>query len=341
MVNVVLGIGTSHSPMLAIDPALWLDRAQDDVVRDSLFLADGRVVPYAQLLRESDGKYAAVATPEIFADLDAKAQRALDRLAAVIAAANLDALVVIGDDQQELFSGAHVPAIAIYTGSEIVTHPKNEVTPNLPTWYQEANRGYLMDTIHRHPAAPELAAALVDGLIGVGVDLAVATDVNDPDRAGFGHAFGFVIERFCTERAIPILPVLLNTYFPPNVPRPGRCWDIGELIGRTLAEISGDQRVGIVASGGLSHFAVDEDLDRKVLAALKNRDADTLRSLSPASLRSGNSEILNWIMTAGALSGLEVTDEEYIPVHRTPAGTGVGLGFLTWRRIAELDRSTV
>ena len=76
---------------------------------------------------------------------------------------------------------------------------------------------------------------------------------------------------------------------------------------------------------------MDEDLDRAVLRALETADADALRALHPPGLRSGNSEILNWVMAAGALAGLEVTDSEYIPVHRTPAGTGVGLGFVIWQ----------
>lgn len=317
--------------MLALDPELWAERAQDDVRRAELFLADGRVVSYSELERESADRYSGMATIDVFADQAARAQSALGGLADAIDHAAVDVLVVVGDDQRELFSDSHVPAIAVYTGAEIVTYPKNEMSPNLPTWHQEANKGYLMDTVHSHPAAPELAAALVDGLIAAGVDVAVAREVQDPRQAGFGHAFGFVIDRFCRTRKIPILPVLLNTYFPPNVPRPGRCWDIGEIIGRALTSLPSQQRVGVVASGGLSHFAVDESLDRTVIEALSVRDVATLRNLRPDGLRSGNSEILNWIMTAGAMRGLEVTDCEYVPVRRTPAGTGVGLAFMAWR----------
>ncbi|MEV4381074.1 hypothetical protein [Streptosporangium sp. NPDC049644] len=331
MAEIVLGIGTSHSPLLAIEPALWAERAKDDHRKQELYLADGRVVSYAELAEETAGRYADRAVPENFEKQAKQAQQALDRLAAAIAEAELDALVIIGDDQEELFSRAHMPAIAVYNGPEIVTHPKNEVNPNLPGWYQEANKGYKMDAVHRHPVAAELADGLIEGLIEAGVDVAVASEVTDPHQAGFGHAYGFVIDRLCGDRPIPILPVMLNTYFPPNVPRPGRCYDIGQVIGRTLAALPGGQRVGVVASGGLTHFAVDEDLDRQLLAALETGDVDALRALPPFGLRSGNSEILNWIMTAGAVDGLTVTDSEYIPVQRTPAGTGIGLAFLVWR----------
>ncbi|MFH5824633.1 hypothetical protein [Georgenia sp. AZ-5] len=331
MAEIVMAVGTSHSPLLAIAPETWPDRAKDDLRKTELFLADGRVVSYDELNVEVGGRHADEATTEHFVEQAALAQAALDRLAAAIDEAELDALIVIGDDQQELFSDAHTPAIAVYNGDEIVTHPKNEVNPNLPAWYQEANRGYKMDTVHRYPGAPELANALIDGFIENGVDTAVASEVADPYTLGFGHAYGFVIDRLVGERQIPILPIMLNTYFPPNVPRPARCYDIGEIIARTIEALPTGQRVGVVASGGLTHFAVDEELDRKVLDALVAKDVDTLKALPHLGLRSGNSEILNWIMTAGAAKDLQADGYEYIPVRRTEAGTGIGMAFLIWQ----------
>src|SRR3546814_1939749 len=55
----------------------------------------------------------------------------------------------------------------------------------------------------------------------------VCKDVPDPDVAGFGHAFGFPIKRLFGRRAIPVVPLMLNTYFPPNVLSSRRCFDIG------------------------------------------------------------------------------------------------------------------
>ena len=330
MAEIVMGAGTSHSPLLTIEPTMWAERARDDLRKRELFLADGRVLSYPELDAEVGSRHAAAAVPERFREQSHAAHAALDRLAVAIGAADLDVLIVIGDDQGELFSRSHMPAIAVFNGDELVTHPKNEVSPDLPRWYQEANRGYLMDTIHRHPAAPKLAAAVIDGLIGGGVDVAVASEVPDPRTAGFGHAYGFVIDRLMPSRPVPVLPVMLNTYFPPNVPRPGRCYDIGTMIADAVRRHPGQERVGVLASGGLTHFVVDEDLDRSVLRAFAAHDADVLRALNPLSLRSGNSEILNWVMTAGAAAHLQMDQNDYIPVRRTPAGTGVGLAFATW-----------
>jgi Catalytic LigB subunit of aromatic ring-opening dioxygenase len=331
MAQLVLGIGTSHSPLLTIDASLWAARGEDDLRRQNIFLADGRVVSYQALASEVDNRFAGDATLAVFERQSHQAQESLDRLARDISRADLDLMLVIGDDQEELFSRSHMPALAIYTGEEIVMHPKNEVSPNLPEWYRRANQGYLMDTVHRHPAAPALSIRLVEKLIEAGVDVSIASKVENPRAAGFGHAYGFVIDRLLARRPLPILPIMLNTYFPPNVPTPRRCYEIGRKLAAALAELPEQLRVCVLASGGLTHFATDEAFDQKILAAMRQRDAATLASLPVLGLRSGNSEVLNWIMAAGALESLRLTQADYVPVRRTPAGTGIGLGFCTWQ----------
>lgn len=332
MAEIVLGVGTSHSPLLAIPGELWPERGRDDLRRTDLHLSDGRVLTYDELNAEVGGRYSDRIGLESFRAQHEAAQQALDTLRQAIAEVRPHVLIVVGDDQNELFDRAHNPAIAIFTGAEVAMHPKNEVRPDLPQWHRTANRGYSMDTATRHKADPAMATALVEGLITAEVDVAVAAEVADPYKAGFGHAFGFVAERLLTPDApAAILPVMLNTYFPPNVPTPGRCYDIGRKIAEVVAALPDDRRVGIVASGGLSHFVVDEDLDRAVLDAMARKDADALRAVPPRALRSGNSETLNWIMTAGVVETLDLTHSKYIPARRTEAGTGIGLAFTVWR----------
>jgi hypothetical protein len=100
---------------------------------------------------------------------------------------------------------------------------------------------------------------------------------------------------------------------------------------RVVNEFPQQLRVAIVASGGLSHFVCDEELDRSVLQAIGASDSESLRRLPRAALNSGSSEIANWITVAGAMQGHGIRWHEYVPVHRTPAGTGIGLTFLTWK----------
>ena len=127
-----------------------------------------------------------------------------------------------------------------------------------------------------------------------------------------------------------MLPVLLNTYFRPNVPTSARCYDVGRLL-RAALERDGDERIAVVASGGLSHFVTDEQLDRALLAAIREKNSAHLRAVPAQALRSGSSEILNWIMAAAALEHLQSDWCEYLPVYRTPAGSGIGMGFMIWR----------
>ena len=65
----------------------------------------------------------------------------------------------------------------------------------------------------------------------------------------FGHAWSFVHQRLMGDRVVPIVPVLLNTYYPPNQPTPRRCYQLGRAIragGRGLADppARGHRRLG-------------------------------------------------------------------------------------------------
>jgi hypothetical protein len=91
-----------------------------------------------------------------------------------------------------------------------------------------------------------------------------------------------------------------------------------------------DLRVGILASGGLSHFLVNEDLDNQVVEALRKKDYEALKSLPLRKLLSGSSEIRNWIATAAAADGLKLDWITYVPGYRSRAMTGVGLCFAHW-----------
>ena len=92
-----------------------------------------------------------------------------------------------------------------------------------------------------------------------------------------------------------------------------------------------DLRVGFFASGGLSHFLVDEAFDVAVLDALRHNDTAFFRNAPLHKLQSGNSEIRNWICLAGAAAVLDLAWTSYVPGYRTPALTGTGLGFASLR----------
>lgn len=328
MARIVLGIGTSHTPLLSLNPSAWHHRAKADYENPNLTLADGRAVSYRQLVELRGEPYAGVATPEVFATLANRCQQHLDRLAAEIAQAAPDLVVIVGDDQAELYRPGNMPAFAIFCGNEIVTHAYDD---SLPAWRKPVAEAYAMDRVHRFPASAAFAGRIVEGLIDQSIDVTIATDIPEPEKFGFGHAFGFPIKRLFGGRPIPTLPVMLNTYFPPNVPTSARCLEIGRALRTAIEAAPDDLKVAVLASGGLSHFVVEEDLDRMVIDNLGRAEGGALGAIPRTALLQGSSEILNWILTAGAVSQLPLRYAAYEPLRRTPAGTGVGAAFAVWK----------
>lgn len=329
MASIVLGLATAHSPLLTLDGEEWHHRAAADRANPALNLSDGRFVNYEELLAEVGPRWEDVVTPAALSRKAQACEAALDRLAEELARAAPDVVVIVGDDQGELYSSANQPAFSIFHGPDGVMLNKLR-DPATPDWMRTVRRGYLMDASHRLPVHDGLALDLVQRLVDAGVDVATSAEVPDTDAVGLGHAFGFVVKRLFRGREIPIVPVLLNTYFPPNVPTAARCHDIGRLLAQAIADCPLDLRVAVVASGGLSHFVVDEALDREVMRAIQEKDAAALRAIPRCALNSGSSEILNWVLTAAAVEQLPLRFAEYHPLQRTPAGTGVGAAFVAW-----------
>jgi len=135
------------------------------------------------------------------------------------------------------------------------------------------------------------------------------------------------------EHEIPVIPVILNTFDPPNQPTPKRCVALGKALRELISLWHEDIRVGVIASGGLSHFVVDETLDHQVLNAIRDKDSQTLSRFDPKHLQAGSSEIRNWLVVGEMAKALDLEWVEYIPGYRTPALTGTGLAFAAWKTI--------
>lgn len=314
--------------MLNLGAEQWQHRAEADFAHGKLMMTDGRALTYLQLLAERGPRFRADIALDVLRQKASACQAALDRLADVLEAGAPDLVVIVGDDQGELFTPENQPAFAIYHGNEVLT-TTGKYTEDAPEWMQQVGRGYLMDGVYSLPGAPAFATGLIERLMDEAVDVTAVGSVKDPTKAGFGHAFGFIVKRLF-RRSIPIVPVLLNTYFPPNVPTSARCYEVGRKLRRAIQAMPGNARVAVIASGGLSHFVIDEAVDRGVLDAFHSRDERLLSSIPRNALKSGSSETLNWILTAGAVDFLPLQMAEYQALYRTEAGTGVGAGFCYW-----------
>ena len=326
MAKLVLGIGTSHTPMLNTPAEEWPCFIDRDGVRDFLD-KEGRPASYEELLTRVEPQVAGELTPQRFAARYAEAQAGVDHLKEAVRRAELDALIVVGDDHKEIYHDDNLPAFVVYHGETIRNVPLNGFSG--PDWARRATARYYEEKEPReYPVESRLALHLIGELVDREFD-PVASDAL-PEGKGEGHAFAFVRKRLMEDQSLPVVPVFINTYFPPNPPTPRRCYKLGQAIREAVESYPGDARIGIVGSGGLSHFVVDEELDRGVIDACKRKDANALQSLPRRKLNSGSSEIRMWICAAGAAEHLDVTWSSYVPGYRTPAGSGTGLGFALW-----------
>jgi 3-O-methylgallate 3,4-dioxygenase len=288
---------------------------------------DGTPRSFEELLKKTPASELSKVEPGLIAERHAATAAAMDRVNADIAAAELDALIVIGDDQREIFKDASRPAIGVYYGPTI----RNAAAPKEPPtdWYFADQRRRLEDKDDRfYPVQAALAEFVIKELMASNFDITAVKELVGEQFEG--HAYSFVHRRYMSNSVIPIVPVFLNTYYPPNQPSPQRCFALGLAIRDIVARFPDDMRVGILASGGLSHFLVNETLDRGVVDALKSRDFEALKSIPPALLHTGSSEIRNWICVAAAAQDLKLDWVEYIPAYRSRAMTGVGLCFAGW-----------
>jgi 3-O-methylgallate 3,4-dioxygenase len=312
MARLVAAFGTSHSPMLASSVEEWrtVFLARDKARQFVDF--DGNACNYDRLLARAPADALERIAPDQLTRRHGEAMAAMARMRDDVAAARLDTLIVVGDDQEELFHHDNMPAIGIYYGATI--------RGRLPYQKEIVEQDY--------PCDAALARHLIASLQDDGFDLSVMRSLREGQREG--HAFSFV-HRFYLPDGVPIVPVFLNAYYPPNQPLPTRCVALGEALRRTVEAFPGDARIGVMASGGLSHFVVDEVFDRALIEALRRKDMVFFRNAPLTKLMSGSSEMRNWISLAGTLGPLEMQWASYVPGYRTPALSGTGLCFASFR----------
>jgi 3-O-methylgallate 3,4-dioxygenase len=326
MAKLVLGIGTSHTPMLNTPPEDWPRFIERDTQRTNLLDTDGKLTSYDAQLKRAPTDIDAQISPERMRARHAAVEAAMSRLGDHLREARLDCLIVVGDDQEELYRSENMPGILVYYGDTIRNVPMAPVAN--PTWGWKASARWHEEKVPReYPVDARLARHLIDRLIDEEFDLAASDRV--PEGEGEGHAIGFVHRRIMKE-IVPVVPVCINTYYPPNQPTPRRCYRLGQAIRRAVESYPRDIRVGVAASGGLSHFVVDEAFDRGLFDLFQKKDGAAIEALSREKLNSGSSEIRNWICVAGAVEHLALEWWHYEPGYRTLAGTGTGLGFALW-----------
>jgi hypothetical protein len=122
MAQLVLGIGISHTPILNAALEDWSCFIETDRKRPHLD-KEGNAATYDELLHAADAVTAEQIRPESLAARHAAVMANVERIRNTIRAAALDTLIVVGDDQNELYSDRNMPCILIYRGETIRNVP--------------------------------------------------------------------------------------------------------------------------------------------------------------------------------------------------------------------------
>jgi hypothetical protein len=319
-------MATSHGPQLSIPGDQWsalIEKDQKD-----------RRMDYQALLAKAPAGIEKEITLDKMVSRYEACQRDLDTLSEVLLEARPDVMVVLGDDQHEQFGDDNMPIFALFNGEEMPVVRRGSRAPREADNLGFGTMAWNQLRVERpepdkaYPGRPSLANHLITTLCDAGFDIARSNKLRE--GVGLGHAFTMPYTRLMNSQPIPMVPVMINTFFPPNQPTPKRCYALGQALREAIEDWDSNQRVVVMASGGLSHVIIDEEIDQMTLDGLRNKDADALCSLPVDRLNLGTSEIRNWIGLAGCVEDMDMTLIDYQPCYRSPAATGCAMGFAYW-----------
>jgi 3-O-methylgallate 3,4-dioxygenase len=325
MAHIVLGMAVPHSGMLGKAPESLLEDGERDRKNPALWFRNRSwTFPELAAARAHEGLEAFLTLEERRARMK-RCQEALDTLRRVYREHKPDVAVILGKDQKEIFIDTS-PSIALYMGDSIANGPPQRAV-------------YAPDHPVTYPAHPELALHLINAFQQEGFDM---TEVlkwpsnvwMKPPGQVVPHAYGFIYHQIMQDQVPPNVPIIMNTFYPPNQPSMRRSIQFGKALLAAIQAWQSDATVAIIASGGLSHFVCDEQLDRTFLKYFESYDFEGLAQIDNRSYQSGTSEVKLYVpvMVAASQLGLDMNLVDYVPVYRTEAGTGEGFGFMHWSK---------
>lgn len=272
-------------------------------------------------------------TIEVFREKYAAIQRDIKTLTEMLDDARPDVVIVVSNPHGGVVTDVQQPVFGVHLNEE---PPLTEG----PVWSIEGKKGRQTRTqwpvperiakAKQYPTDGELASHLIRGMIEEDFD--VAANFQSRPGAGLDGAYNLLYQKFDDEAKYPYVPVLVSRYLP-NQASPRRCYQFGQAMRRVIERWDSNKRVAVMGSGGLSHQIIDEKLDRMVIQALQDGNAEALASISVEDLNRapGTPEILNWVVCAGLAEPTAMTLLDYLPCYRSVAGTGHGNTFGYWK----------
>ena len=296
MARIVLGMAVPHSGMLGRTPEDLLQDGDRDRKKDELWFRN-KSWTFAELAahRAHEGFEKYYTLEERTARLG-RCAAALETLRRVYREHKPDVAIILGKDQKEIFIDVS-PSIAIYMGDTIQNGPPQRAV-------------YAPDRAVTYPGHPELALHLLRAFQNDDFDMTEVLQwpLNTwmkPPGPVVPHAYGFIYHQIMQDQVPPNVPVIMNTFYPPNQPSMRRSIQFGKALFKAIQSWDSDQTVAIIASGGLSHFVCDEQLDQTFLQYFRAYDFEGLENIDNRTYQSGTSEVKLYVPVMVASSRLE------------------------------------
>jgi aromatic ring-opening dioxygenase catalytic subunit (LigB family) len=207
-----------------------------------------------------------------------------------IAACAPDVLVVVSDDHLHNFFLDNFPAVCIGAAESYATPVEH--------WLKAEYRTL--------PGHAEFAAHLLSEALNGEFDPAFSMELV------LDHGILTPLELSGVARATPIVPLLVNCVQPP-MPSMRRCLQWGKLLHRAIVSFTGAERIGVLATGGLSHDLatprmglLNDAFDHEFVRLLGESDDDALTSYAATHVHeagNGAEEVRTWLVARGAAQG--------------------------------------
>ena len=130
-----------------------------------------------------------------------------------------------------------------------------------------------------YPGATALADHILDSLrtkLGHG---AIRSTPSGAPRGGIPHAYRLLLSHHPEGPHAAERSDHPERSFPAQRPEESTLPRLGRALAKAIKTFDGYQRIAVMASGGLTHFVIDEEFDRAVMNAMRAGDEDALANL--------------------------------------------------------------
>lgn len=233
----------------------------------------------------------------------------------------------------QAFLDAGVETIVVFT-SEHIVNLQPRMAPAFTIGVGDTHAAFPEPQFNLAPVArrgdPELADALIRSLYARGFDPAHSSELR------LDHGTTLPLAQLGIPDSVAIVPVVINSIFQP-LPTLRRCGELGAAVALALGESTLGRRVGLLATGGVSHSVGTPGVERNDL----DFDADFLGALAEGNLEhayhypdavleasgNGTHEVRNWAAVAAAMHPLRPMIVTAIPF---APGWDTGVHQLLW-----------